>query len=652
VQPGARSTLRRGLAVIARGIREQPRWFSLAVLGSALYGVMTSAMAWVIGRLTATVIAPAVAAHEVSAGALWTIGWVVGGVTVLNVSGILLRRIAAGYAVYSLGAAYRRKVTRQYLDLPLRWHQQHPSGVLLSNANADVEATWNIFAPLPMALGVVVMLVFGAIQILVVDRVLAAVALVVFPLLFLANALFQRRMSPRVTRAQQLRADVSEVAHESFEAGLVVKTMGREDSEAARFAAVTGRLRDANIAVGRTRGVFDPAIDAIPTVGTLAVIAVGAWRVTAGVLTPAQVVQIAYLFSVLAFPVRAFGWVLGELPRSVVGWERVNAVLEATGAMSYGVSSLPDIGPAVLSARGLRFAYQVEVPGRGTEPFVAVDGVDLVVSAGRTTALVGPTGSGKSTLVGLLVRLVDPDSGQVLLDGVDVRELRADALADTVALVSQAPFLFEDTVRENVTLGRAYRDERVWEALRVAHAERFVRGLPDGLDTRVGERGTNLSGGQRQRLALARAVVRRPRLLVLDDATSAVDPSVERDILAALRTASTGATVLMVAHRLATIALADEVAYLQDGQILDHGPHEELRRRCPEYAALVSAYAREAAERAAARIAVEEAGAGLADPDDDPAATLDDPLGEEPLNQAVATLPTAVSMRHTGADLP
>ncbi len=604
-----RSVLRRGLSVIARGVREQPRWFGLAVIGSAVYGVMTGAMAWVIGWLTETVIGPAVAARSIAADRLWLVALVVTGVSLLNVLGIVLRRTMAGIAMFNLGASYRRRVTRQYLDLPLRWHHKHPSGQLLSNANADVEATWNVFAPLPMAIGVVVMLAFAAVQMLVVDPVLAAVAMVVFPLLFLANALFQRAMSPRVTRAQQLRAEVSEVAHESFEAALVVKSLGREDAEASRFAEVTDRLRDANIAVGRTRGTFDPAIEAIPTVGTLAVIAVGALRAADGHVSAAEVVQIAYLFSVLAFPVRAFGWLLGELPRSVVGWERVNAVLRASGSMPHGPRSLPEPTAGAWSGQRLHYAYEIDTPEGGTELAPAIHGVSLDVAPGSTVAIVGPTGSGKSTLANLLVRLVDPDSGRVCVDGVDLRELQRGALAGAAAYVPQSTFLFEDTVRGNVTLGAQHTDAQVREALRVAQADRFVARLPDGLDTRVGERGANLSGGQRQRIALARAVVRRPRLLLLDDATSAVDPSVEQAILGALRAAATGMTVVVIAYRMSTIALADEVVYVEHGRVVDHGRHDELVRRCAGYAQLVSAYAREAAERAAVA-ADEEPGQG------------------------------------------
>jgi ATP-binding cassette, subfamily B, bacterial len=210
-------------------------------------------------------------------------------------------------------------------------------------------------------------------------------------------------------------------------------------------------------------------------------------------------------------------------------------------------------------------------------------------------AVVGPTGSGKSTLAGLLVRLVDPADGTVLLDGVDVRRLREGEVSGQAAFVAQGTFLFDDTVRGNVTLGAEIPDEDVWAALRVAAADEFVAALPDGLDTRVGERGATLSGGQRQRLALARAVVRKPRLLVLDDATSAVDPSVEARILDALRSGGSGdgdepATVVVIAYRQATISLADEVVWIEQGQVLARGTHEQLLDEVPGYAALVRAY--------------------------------------------------------------
>ncbi len=593
------STLRAGFRVIGRGMSEQRRWISLAILGSTIYGILTGGTAWVIGRVVHDTVSPAIAARSVTVAQLTGAGLLLAGVVVANVIGIVMRRLAAGVAVYNLGATYRRRVTRQYLRLPLAWHHRHPSGQLLSNANSDVESMWNVFQPLPMAFGVIVMLVFGAVQMFLVDPFLAAIGMTVFPALFAVNLVFQRIMSPKVTRVQQLRAEVSEVAHESFEAALVVKSLGREDQEAERFTATTHELRDANIAVGRSRGVFDPAIEAIPTIGTLAVLAVGVWRVSTGHLTAAEVVQIAYLFSILAFPVRALGWVLAELPRAVVGADRVDGVLRATGSMDHGTTRVPASGASRLDLDGVSYAYHVDLEDGGTERNPALTGVTLDVPAGGTTALVGPTGSGKSTLTNLMVRLVDPDTGAVRVDGIDLRQVRQGGIPEVAALVAQQTFMFDDTVRGNVTLGVERTDDEVWSALRVAQGEGFVRRLGSGLDTRVGERGTSLSGGQRQRIALARAMIRRPQLLVMDDATSAVDPAVEQEILAALREASSGTTVLVVAYRMATIALADDVVYLEEGRVLDHGTHTELLGRCIGYQRLVTAYAREAAERAA-----------------------------------------------------
>ena len=594
----SRDVLRRGVDVVWTGIREQRGWFTIAVLGSALYGVMTVAGAWAVGKVFREIVTPAVAAHEVTPGQLATAAAWLGGVVVLNVIGVLARRLAAARVMFNLGATYRRRVTRQYVTLPLSWHQRHPSGELLSNANADVEVAWNVFAPLPMALGVVVMLLVAAVQMVLIDPWVALVGFVVFPALFAVNAVFQRHMSPLVTRAQALRAVVSDVAHESFEAALVVKTLGRENEEGARFAEVSNRLRAANVEVGRTRGLFDPAIDALPVLGTLVALAVGAQRVATGGMTAAEVVQIAYLFSVLSFPVRAFGWVLGDLPRSVAGWERVQAVLRARGAMEFGDHALADAGAVRLEVEGVSFAHQVVDASGHADLTPVLTCVTFTVPAGRTVALVGATGSGKSTLADLVVRLVDPASGTVRYDGVDIATLRRDSLRAASALVAQSTFLFDDTVRGNVTLGDPASDEQIWRALHGASVDDVVRALPDGLDTRVGERGTSLSGGQRQRLALARAVFRSPRLLVLDDATSAVDPSVEQAIFARLRAAGGGTSVLVVAHRLATIAAADEVVFLENGVVSAQGGHEELLARNEQYRALVSAFADDAAERA------------------------------------------------------
>ncbi|MCO5967293.1 ABC transporter ATP-binding protein [Actinoallomurus soli] len=577
--------LKKGASVLWVAARAEPRLLIAAVLSSGLYAATTVGSASVLGRVTQDVVLPAFRDGRTTMGTLVLGGLAIVGVALLKALGVAGRRLYAGMVQYNMQAAYRRAVTRQYLRLPLAWHQRHPTGRLLSNANADVEAAWAPLAPLPMALGVVLMLVIAAIAILATDLVVAIVGFLVFPAIAGLNVIYQRRLAPVAAHAQRLRAGVSEVAHESFEGALVVKTLGREADETERFAAVAAELREANVAVGRLRGLFDPVLEALPNLGVLAVLLVGSIRLRSGAMSPGDLVHVAYLFTLLSFPIRALGWVLAEVPRSVVGWERVQNVLEATGSLPYGDRSVEGAGPARLEVRAVRFGY--------TDDDVLHD-VAFTAEPGRTIAVVGPTGSGKSTLTNLLVRLVDPAGGQVLLDGVDARDVKRHGLSATTALVPQQAFLFDDTVRGNVALGLDVPDEDVWEALRLAQADGFVSALADGLDTHVGERGATLSGGQRQRLALARALIRRPRLLVLDDATSSVDPQVEARILDGLR--DSAATVVVVAYRKATIELADDVVYIERGRVVAQGPHKELLERSAGYRALVTAYERAAEE--------------------------------------------------------
>lgn len=577
---------RRGFGLLGRGIREQRFLFWVSVLGSVLFGFMTVADARVLGWATDHVIRPSFADGDVAEGALITAIALFMAVAILRALGIVARRLIGGIVYYRLVADYRRKVTRQYLTLPMSWHHRHPTGQLLSNANADVEGAWAVFMPLPMAIGVIAMLVAAVFEMVRADLVLTLVGLIVFPALFVINVFYQRWLSPKVAHAQSLRGSVSAVAHESFDGAVVVKSLGREADETERFRDVTEQLRDANIAVGRIRSLFDPLLEVLPNIGILLVIVLGVGRVASGAADPGDVVAVAYLFTVVAFPVRAIGWVLGELPRSVVSWERVESVLAERGSMPYGAATLPGSGPVALGVHDVGFSF----PDADRD---VLRHIDLQVEPGQVVAVVGATGSGKSTLTSLLTRLVDPKRGTITVDGVGIRELTHEELARTIAVVPQGTFLFDDSVRENVTLGGDFTDDEVWEALRTVQAADFVASLPRGLDSELGERGTTLSGGQRQRLSLARALVRRPRLLVMDDATSAVDPQVEQRILQALAAHTAdgeGPTVLVVAYRKATIALADEVVFLDDGAIAARGTHDELIARSAAYRNLVNAY--------------------------------------------------------------
>jgi ABC-type multidrug transport system fused ATPase/permease subunit len=617
--------IKRGLWIITIAIREEPLTFIGAVAGSALFGVATVGSSYVLGKVTDRVLIPALATGETTAAALAFASLAIVAVGIARAVGMFIRRLVAGLMVYRQQATYRRRVTRQYLRLPLSWHHRHSTGALLSNANADVEASWSPIAPLPFAVGVLVMLVAALVLLVATDPLLAAVGCVVFPAFGVINVLYGRRVSPLLARAQQLRAEVSGVAHESFDGALVVKTLGREAHETERFAVKSGELRDTMVRAGRVRGVFDPAMEALPNLGVLVVLIVGVLRIDAGVLAVGDLVRVAYLFTLLAFPIRAIGWMFGELPRSVVGYGRVEAVLGAQGEQRYGRESIPGSGPAAVSVEGVSYTYPrpnesdaafrsgTASPGTGgsgiTIPPVdaghgratqggsqlrqlrpAVADVTFDIAPGRMVAVTGRTGSGKSTLADLLARLIDPDHGTVRIDGVDLTEAAPGEVSSTVALVAQQSFLFDDTVRANVTLGRPYGDDQVWDALRWAQAEAFVAALPDGIGTHVGERGFSLSGGQRQRIALARALVRSPRLLVLDDATSSVDPHVEASILAGLREGAGEATMIVIAYRRAAIALADDVLFLDAGRIAARGTHTDLLLGSPPYAALLTAY--------------------------------------------------------------
>jgi len=596
-----REVLGRGIQLIGRMLRRAPKQFALGGFGTTLFAVATVGSSYVLGWVTDDVLLPAVEAGDVTRAALATAAGAVLGVSLLRGVGITLRRLGAYAAQYGLQARDRRDVTDKYLRLPIEWHRRHPTGQLLSNVNADVESASFIAAPLPMAFGVFLMLIITAVLLLLTDVFLAIVGFAVLPLIIFNNILFQRRMRVVAASSQKLRAEVAEIAHESFDAALVVKTLGREDQEVGRFGARSDDLRDSMVELGRLRAVFDPLMEALPNIGVLAVLAVGAWRVDQGVITPGTLVTFAYLFRLVAMPLRVFTWLLAEMPRAVVGWDRIEAVLAADETLTYGTEALTRMGGAGADAAEVTYVYPDDshadlgdlptaapAPTAGNGDGRGVRSVTLGVEPGTTVAIVGPTGSGKTTIAHLMVRLFDPEDGVIRLDGLGVSELRRSDLSESTALVFQEAFLFDDTVRANVALDTGASDDQVWAALDLAQATGFVRELSHGLDTVVGERGASLSGGQRQRIALARAIIRRPRLLVLDDATSAVDPAVEGAILEGLAELNT--TIVIVAYRRSSILLADTVLFVQDGRIIGRGTHQELYSSLPAYADLIDAY--------------------------------------------------------------
>jgi ATP-binding cassette, subfamily B, bacterial len=397
------------------------------------------------------------------------------------------------------------------------------------------------------------------------------------------NRSFAKRMEDPARRAQEDIGEVSAVAHESIDGALVVKTLGREDAETDRLAVKARALRDDRIRGGYVRATFEAALDSLPTLATALLLAVGSWRVASGAITVGELIGFVALFGLLSWPMRFIGWILAELPRAVVGYARLEQVFRTDPTMAPPEVPVPiPSGPLGLDVIGVRHLYD-GVP--------ALDGVTFEVRPMESVAIVGPTGVGKSTLAQLLVRLADPDEGRVLVGDVDVRDADVAALRRDVSIVFQESFLFATSVRENIALDIGGDDADIVRAAMIASADRFIRELPQGYDTVVGERGYTLSGGQRQRVALARALVRAPRVLILDDATSSVDPTVEADILAALRR-ELSTTLIVVAYRLSTIRLADRVIFLEDGRVKATGPHAELLATEPGYAAIIHAYER------------------------------------------------------------
>jgi ATP-binding cassette subfamily B protein len=582
---------RHGFRTIVSMVRLHPRPFAIAVGGAAIFAVATVASSWALGWVTDEVIVPRFEEGEVARSTVLAGLGLVVGIGLVKAGGIIQRRVAATIAGARIQATLRQRVVRRFQEVPYQYHRRTPTGELLSHAGNDVDAASEVLNPLPYSTGVLVIIVLSVTWMLATDLWLAMVAFIVFPTLVVLNVYYQRSIGEPAEEAQEQLARVSAVAHESFDGALVVKALGTEALEGARFQATADTLRDAKIRVASIRAAFEAVLDALPALGTLLLLPVGAWRVDQGAVTTGTIVAFVALFQLLVFPLRLIGYVLGELPRSVVGHDRIQRVLAEPIDPRHAVKAATGPrrpGGARLEVEELAFAHEPSLP--------VLDGVSFSVEPGRTVAVVGATGSGKSTLLLLVAGLLEPDSGAIRLDGRDLQELGVEELRTEVATAFQEAFLFADTVAENVLLG--WPAEHLDPALELAGAHGFVEALDGAHDAVIGERGTTLSGGQRQRLALARALVRRPRLLLLDDATSAVDPTTEARILAALRGELAGTTTLVVANRPATIALADEVLFLEAGRVIDHGPHEVLLARQPAYARMVRAYELDRADRA------------------------------------------------------
>jgi ATP-binding cassette subfamily B protein len=595
--------LRDGFALVRRFVRARPGAFALAVGGATVYASAIVVSALVVGRVTDDLIIP-VLDGGAPVGTRWLAGvLVIAGVAAYKAAGITLRRTFAGWLQGRTQADLRYRLIDHQMRLRLSWFSRQSTGDLLAVSETDGRQATYILAPLPYGTGSSLLLLGSIALITWIDPLLGLVTLLGLAGIIAIDLRGSWRTFEAFERVQRSRGVVSGIAHESFDGALTVKALGREEYEAERLQRASERLRDDLLAVNRLWAFFGAFIESFPALWTVLLLVVGAVRLKAGAITPGDLITITYLLSLLAVPMRLFGWVFWDLAHSLAGWRRVEGVLGVDEFVVHGdLPADPRPTGAAVTGEGVGFTYT------GSE--VVLEGLELDIPPGQTVAVVGATGSGKSTLAMLLVRLWDPSTGVISLDGRDLRRFARAELPQEVAFVPQEAFLFNEDVRGNITLGMAISDEEVVAAARLAGADGFVRELPQGYATRIGERGTTLSGGQRQRVALARALARRPRLLVLDDATSAVDPSVEAEILRGLREADLPSTVVVVAYRPSSIALADTVVYIDEGRVMAHGRHQDLVAGEPGYARLLQAYE----EDAAARRAEQQAKAGEADP--------------------------------------
>jgi ATP-binding cassette subfamily B protein len=432
-------------------------------------------------------------------------------------------------------------------------------------------------------IGYALTVVAVAIVMLFLDPGLALLVLIPLPFVSVAAWAYSQRYDARTRRLQEAWAGAATLVEETVSGIRVVKGLGAGGALSNRFRERSDEIVRRALDVARLDAVFNPALELLPLLGIAAVLWVGGRQVIDGSLSLGSFVAFNAYVVMLVWPLRVLGQRVSTLQKALAASARITEVLETEPRLREPRHPRKLDRPARGEVRleGVRFGHEGDR--------AVLDGLDLEIRSGESVALVGATGSGKSTVAGLLARLYDPDAGRVLLDGHDVRELRLADVRGAVALVFEETFLFTESVRENIRFGRPDADdEAVLGAAMLAGAAGFIAELPDGYDTVLGERGFSLSGGQRQRIAIARAILADPAVLVLDDATSAVDATKEHEIRAALAKVMRGRTTLVIAHRPATIALADRVAVLEDGRIVDEGTHAELVRRSASYRELLA----------------------------------------------------------------
>ncbi|HEX7145134.1 MAG TPA: ABC transporter ATP-binding protein [Gaiellaceae bacterium] len=571
-------------------VRRRAAWrFVRAVIRSQASGVVGAALSgllWQAGAVSAPLMVKYAIDHGVltrdrHALLIW-LGALLG-VGLLEMTAGAVRHLYAIRNRARSDARVRDAIFAHALRLDASYHDRVGPGELMSRASSDSEHVARMMDSIGHTIGYVLTVFAVAIVLLVLDWRLALVVLIPLPLVSIAAWAYSRRYHARTERLQERWGAAATLVEETVSGIRVVKGLGAGGPLASEFRTRSRSIVDRALDIARLDAVFMPTLEFLPLLGLLAVLWIGGRRVISGDLSLGSFVAFNAYVAMLVWPLRVLGQRVTTLQKAVGASARISEVLDAEPQLRdpRHPERLDRPVRGDVRLQGVQFGHEDGHP--------VLDGLDLHVAAGESVALVGATGSGKSTIAGLLARLYDPDEGSVSLDGHDVRALRISDVRGAVALVFEETFLFTDTVRENIRFARPdARDEDVERAAELAGAAGFIADLPDGYDTSLGERGFSLSGGQRQRVAIARAILADPAVLVLDDATSAVDATKEHEIRAALTTVMSGRTTLVIAHRPATIALADRVAVLDGGRIVEQGTHAELLRSSVRYRALLA----------------------------------------------------------------
>ncbi|MCX5313002.1 ABC transporter ATP-binding protein [Streptomyces sp. NBC_00154] len=566
---------RRGWARRLGGYAWRYRRNVLLALGSSLAGMAVLAL---VPLITKVIIDDVVGNHTRSLG-VWT-GLLIAAAVLVYIS-TYIRRYYGGRLALDVQHDLRTEMYGTLTRLDGKRQDELSTGQVVGRATSDLQLIQGLLFMLPMTIGNVLLFLISLVIMAWLSPLLTLVAIAVAPALWYIARRSRSRLFPATWYAQGQAAAVAGVVDGAVSGVRVVKGFGQEEQETGKLREVGRKLFAGRLRTIRLNARYTPALQAVPALGQVAMLALGGWLATRGEITLGTFVAFSTYLAQLVGPVRMLAMVLTVGQQARAGVERVLELIDTEPTMQDGTVELPADAPASVEFDDVRFGYDPERP--------VLDGFSLTIEPGETVAVVGASGSGKSTVSLLLPRFYDVSHGAVLVGGHDVRELTQDSLRAAIGLVPEDSFLFSDTVRANIAYGHPdATQDQIEQAARAAQADRFIADLPLGYDTKVGEHGLTLSGGQRQRVALARAILTDPRLLLLDDATSAVDARVEHEIHEALAQVMAGRTTLLIAHRRSTLGLADRIAVLEEGRLADIGTHEELERRSPLYRRLLT----------------------------------------------------------------